>query len=529
MKQTFIQMKLIALVILLLGAGSRAAAQEGAAEPVNQFKTVITVDTTTDPTPDSRNRTCGYTSGSLYITSTPCSLRRALIEASGRPTADRPILIQFDIPTSDPGYDPIMQAWTLSINGSLLPLRRDNTLEKTGQVTIDGSTQPGGRADGPKIIIDTNDWTLDVQSDQNTIRNISWKGGGMIYLSGSSNVIENIWMGLSDDGQSLALRTPSDPARLSGGGIVVYRSKNNIIRNNVITGSKSRAVNVDGGMNNEVSNNLIGTRADGTVPSVLPRLQCFRSIIFDPLNWYGGWGIQVSGTGHRIIGNRIAGLHQTQTANETPPMAVEIFGTNHTIQDNIIGVDSAGAEVGVCGQGIKVAGTGSKILSNQVVRSRNGFENTRSAILVNDSSPLFNQVTVRQNIIKDGPPLAIEMGPAIPSTLKLFKPARITSINGLVVTGTNGDNSPCPLCIIDLYLDDTDSTQEALQYLGAAVADAGGNFTFMLSEPLPAGYGIRTGSTTASDNVIGTYGAGTSTALSDVVYMPGAKVSVPKR
>lgn len=504
--------------MVLLGIHSVALAQD---EPPP--KTIITVNTTTDPSPDIRYRTCSYNSGALYIASTPCSLRRALIEASGRPTTDRPILIQFNIPTSDPGYDSVTGAWTLTIDGALLPLRRDNTLEKIGQVTIDGSTQPGGRTDGPRIIVDTNGWSLEIQSEQNTIRNISWKGGGIITLSGDNNVVENIWMGLTDDGQSLALRTPSDPARLAGGGIHVRGAKN-IIRNNVITGSKSRAIIIEGS-NNEVRGNWIGTRADGTVPDVIPLLKCLRNPTYEPLNWYGGWGIQVSGSNNRIIGNRIAGLHQTQTANETPPMALEIFGTNHTIQDNVIGVDSAGKEVGVCGQGIKVAGTGTKILSNQVVGSRNGFENTRSAILVNDSSPMFGQITIRQNIIKDGPALAIEMGPAIPTTLKLFKPAKITSLNGLMVTGTSGDNSPCPLCTVDLYLDDTDSTQEALQHLGSVQADANGNFTLMLSEPLPAGHGIRTGSTTLFTGVIGNYGGGTSTALSDVVYLPAATLS----
>jgi hypothetical protein len=302
------------------------------------------------------------------------------------------------------------------------------------------------------------------------------------------------------------------------------RSDRNIIRHNVITGAFARAINLgDTADDNEVSSNWIGTRVDGAVPDVNAALKCFRSTMYDAANWYGGWGLLVSGNRNKILNNRIAGLHQLQSANDTPPMALEIFGNDHIIQDNIIGVDAEGFECGTCGQGIKVAGMGTDILSNTIVGSRNGFENTRGAILLNDSSPLFNQVTVRQNIVKDGPAVAIEMGPAIPTTLKRFKPAQITGMVGLMVSGINGDASPCPSCAIDFYLDDLDSTQEALQYLGSAMADAAGNFVFMLSQALPAGHGIRTGSTTTADDVIGTYDTGTSTTLSDVVYTPNAK------
>jgi len=187
-------------------------------------------------------------------------------------------------------------------------------------------------------------------------------------------------------------------------------------------------------------------------------------------------------------------------------------------------VDSAGREVGVCGQGIKVSGHDTQILDNTMIKSRGGFETTSgpvmdAAILLSDSSPTFGQVTVRRNIVKDGPGTVIDMGPSIPSSLRLFKPAKVTSINGTTVSGASGDGSPCPNCLVDLYLDDLDSTEEALQVLASVTADADGNFTATLTQTLAADRGIRTGSTTQSSGVIGSFGAGTSMALSKL-YTP---------
>lgn len=512
----------------LLGFGPPSATSLHAETPSAPPVTIITVDTSTDLDPTSNNKTCTYTQGTLFFPGGDgCTLRRAILEASARPQVDRPIEIRFNLPANDPNRNlEVTGTWTLPLAGALPPLKTPSIADKNGQVTIDGDTQPGGRAGGPKIIIATNDTSLEIESERNIIRNLSFKNGGAIFVKEDDNIIEQIWMGLNDAGTAIAFRTPGDEFRMAHGGIRIVNANNNIIRNNVLSGAFARAVDIDRGNNNVVEGNLIGTRADGTVPVVAEASRCVRSLNFDPQNWYGGWGIALSGSNHTIMDNRIAGLHIVQSANDSAPLAIEIFGSGHTIQDNIIGVDSAGAEVGVCGYGIKVSGKGTNIVGNTVVRSGVSFENSiPTAIFASDSSPTFGQITVRGNLVKDGPGDVYNFGTGIPQALRTFVAAQVTTITGMTVTGSNGAGSPCPNCLIDLYLDDTNTLTETLTYLGSTTANAAGNFTFTMGAALPAGRGLRTASTTQAANIIGNLGAGTSTKVSRL-YLPPAGVTI---
>jgi hypothetical protein len=303
-----------------------------------------------------------------------------------------------------------------------------------------------------------------------------------------------------------------------GGGVYALASDNNTIRSNVISGAFARAIDIQG-TNNVVTGNVIGTRADGTVPDVAEGNKCIASFDFDLNSWYGGWGMQINGTGNQITNNRLVGMHNLRATNETAPIAIEVFGNNHQIKDNVIGVDSAGKEYGVCGQGILASGNGTQIVDNVIVRSKTGFEGTsgdtlNAAILASDSSPTFGRISVRRNTIKDGPGKVYTFGPGIPTALKEFYPSSIKQINGVNVIGSNGYQSHCPNCIVDLYQDDADDNQEALSYVGTTTADAAGNFTYTLGAPLPAGTVLRTMSTVQGAGVIGNLGSGTTTRMS---------------
>ncbi|MEZ4659024.1 MAG: right-handed parallel beta-helix repeat-containing protein [Caldilineaceae bacterium] len=315
---------------------------------------------------------------------------------------------------------------------------------------------------------------------------------------------------------------------MAHGGIYIS-SNDNVVRGSVITGSFAKAIEISLGDNNIIRGNAIGTRADGTVPIVPPAVDCQPN--YSASGWYGGWGIAMSGSNNTVDRNIIAGLQNVRSANDTPPIALEAFGSGHTITENRIGVDLDGNEVGVCGQGIKLSGPNMTVLDNLIVRSRTGFEEgEETAILTNDGSPLFDRVTVRRNIVKDGPGLIYEFGPAMPKALHQFRPARITNIDGLTITGANGvdmeaGESHCPNCLIDLYTDDLDGVDEALTYLGQTQSDASGNWTFVMTQTLPAGAGLHTISTSTQDSVILNYSAGMSTEASKLFY-PMSSVSI---
>ncbi len=130
----------------------------------------------------------------------------------------------------------------------------------------------------------------------------------------------------------------------------------------------------------------------------------------------------------------------------------------------------------------------------------------------------FGRITVRGNLVKDGPGRLYGFGPSAPSVLRLFAPARVTRISATDVGGAAGADSPCPNCIVDVYVDDIDNAQEALTFVGSATADASGNWTLPFAG-LAAGTGLRTMSTPQNAGVIGGLGAGTTTRTS-ILYVP---------
>lgn len=491
-------------------------------------QTTITVDISGDPNPTSSTQTCTYTEGALFVPAGDgdCSLRRALREASARPDTDRPITIAFDLPAEE-GVDGV---WTIEYSGALLQLFRKNMSIAGGQVILDGVSQPGGRdpAEGPPVMIDTNDFSFEVRVPGNEIRNLGFYGGGSIILYQDDNLIENIWMGLNAEGTEIVFRTPAQPNRMAGGSIDI-NSSNNIVRNNVIAGANQpRAVDIDGGTtNNLIENNLIGMRADGTVPTPF---ECSGGT-YDPSFWFGGEGIRIGGTGQQILDNRIAGLDLVRSANDSGPTAIESFGNNHEIRDNIIGIDAQGNKVGVCGYAIKVADQGSNVIDNRIYGSGVSFEDDNPTAI--GFSGTTSRITVRGNLIEAGPGRLYSYIGQTGGALRQFDSGRITGIDGLTVTGTNGQRtvannlviSECPNCVIDFYLDNNDEVDEALEYLGETTADASGNFTFTLPAPLEPGFGLRTMSTTQGPNIIGNLGTGT-TAPNSKLYMELSTITI---
>ncbi len=524
---------LLALLLLYVGPGPSKAADDHPVQPAKVFTTpvtTITVNSTTDPD-TSDSRTC--------LTYTPCTLRRAVIQARSLPANQKPVLIAFNIPTSDPGYNASLQIWKIQFSG-ISSAANASLRYLNGSTIIDGSTQPGGRADGPKIILmgpGTGQWDglklgETVTQNANEIRGLGFQMFKThIYVNSASNVIANNWFGLSDNGTNIVLRGGGEDDGSGNTGVSVGANViNNVIEYNVFTGIAGVAAAINGSYTT-FSNNYIGTIANGTVPDK----ETDPSLICSQWDWLGGSGLSMSGDHNTIENNVIAGI---RIAVEPPTIqadAMRVAGDYHVIRNNKIGRDATNVEVGVCGRGIYLqSGTEfNQITTNRIIRP--GL----SGISLNDTPTVSTSDanTLRGNIIKkltpwgeiegnNSPEDAIQITKSLPDAFRNFKPAAVTMINGVSVSGTSGANSLCPNCIIEIFLDDTDAITETLQSLAVVTANTNGNWNATLPAALTAGQALRTTSTTAQNNTIAGMSTGTTTGLSKL-YLAESKIYLP--
>ncbi|MBU1661814.1 MAG: hypothetical protein KKD28_10120, partial [Chloroflexi bacterium] len=368
-------------LLMISSADTSQAALGDPSQPAGTLTTPVTtiiVNSSTDPD-TSNSYTC------ISKPSDPCTLRRAVIQARNLSAAQKPVLIAFDIPTSDSGYNPTLQIWKIQFIG-ITTVDNATLRYLNGDIIIDGSTQPGGRADGPKIILvgpGTGQWDglkLGETATQNAneIRGLGFQMFKThIYVNSSSNIIANNWFGLNDAGTAPFLRGGGEDDGSGNTGISVGANiANNVIQNNVFTGLAGVAAAINGN-DTTFSNNYIGTIANGTVPDkeTDPDLICLQ------WDWLGGSGLSMSGDGNIIENNVIAGL---RIAVEPPTIqadAIRVSGDNHIIRNNKIGLSATDVEVGVCGRGIYLQGGTefNQITTNQIIRP--GL----SAISLNDT------------------------------------------------------------------------------------------------------------------------------------------------
>ncbi|MCP4592794.1 MAG: hypothetical protein GY842_18830, partial [bacterium] len=206
-----------------------------------------------------------------------------------------------------------------------------------------------------------------------------------------------------------------------------------------------------------------------------------------------------------------------------------ITGWNHVVRHNVIGVTSDGVPFGVCGDGIHVGGASGghfiQVISNIIV----GAQGTAGIFITGGEWGYdLDAVTVQGNVIKDSAYEAFKFGDLLPSALRNFNPAAITSISGLDVSGTNGANSLCENCVVEVFLDHLDWVTETLESMGKTVADGSGNWSLTLGRTLALTEGLRTASTTVIDEQIPhpsppySYHAGTSSKISTIYTQTGA-------
>ncbi|MDY7080776.1 MAG: hypothetical protein SXV54_28165, partial [Chloroflexota bacterium] len=476
-------------------------------EPPAAYNSVITVTRTGDPD-NHPSYTCYTTPGVGQTAQPTCTLRRAIVEASTMDPADRPVLIRFNIPTTDTGYIASLDAWKIEMTDNL-------PYVSGGQVTIDGETQPGGRLDGPPIIVKLhpNDGIKLGEiagDDENIARGLAIQEG-YIGTVQDWNIVERNWVGLSDDGTEIHYINDnpdqSNFATIGGSG------SHNLIKDNVSSSSDGVSLNI-AGHDTVVIGNYVGTNAAGTIRDVPINRKCHPDAVY--LNWFTGDGIHVFGN-HNWIGgptaaerNVVAGmLFASQDPNNSPPDGIEVAGKYNTIQNNYIGKDDNGDEVGVCGIGIYVNNMFNRFIDNQVVST--GLY----AFGIFGDEISLDAITLQGNTFKDVPSL-IEFGPTVPVSWTLFNAAQISDVVGTTVYGAAGADSPCPYCQVELFLDDGDEYVEALQSVGVVTAEVDGTWVFTLTGTLPPTRGLRTASTTSDYDQIPYFEAGTTTDFADL-------------
>lgn len=514
---------MVAVSVLLGLAATRA--ERAVAAPDRPYATTITVDSSRDVSTSMSER-CD--------THTPCTLRRAIVQARLLAPEERPVLIQFNIPASDVGYNATLAIWELEVKSTADPAVF-RTIEG-GQITIDATTQPGGREADPKIILvgpstgNKNGLVVGVNAtgshDGNVVRGLGFQNfRDHVTVNSNNNLIEQNWFGLTSDGLSAYLRD-NNPQNGSGAGGLVFTSggRDNTVQNNLFLGLSGVAVAVRG-TSQTIRDNFIGTRYDGQITEK----QTDPTLICTPVDWLGGSGISVADSNHTIVNNTFAGIRIQVSQWSLQADAIRVSGQGHTIQENRIGEDSEDRAVGVCGRGIYLS-DGPKnllVLQNRIIDAE------LSAISLN--GVLYDANTLRSNVIVknhawpqiDGSPrpeAAIQVNPSLPDPLENFVPAQVTAIDGVNVQGSAV--SPCANCEIELFLDDTDDVVEALASLAVVTANAQGEWTATLPAPLTSGQGIRTTSTTAQFNTIANISAGTTSGLSEL-YVAGYDIYLP--
>jgi hypothetical protein len=448
------------------------------------------------------------------------------------------VLIKFSIPTTETqSYSSTLGIWHIYLlsTADASVLRRLN-----GNIIIDGATQPGGRASGPKIFLvgpgtGQKDGPIvgDTSSDNGqVIRGLGFQNFKThIYVNSSNNLIEENWFGLSDDGTGVVLRGGLDDDGSGNTGVsVTDGASNNVIQRNVFAGIAGVSAALNGSYTT-FANNYVGTTFSGTVPGK----QTDLNLICTQWDWLGGSGLSVSGNHNTIENNIFAGLRIAVEPPSIQADTIRLGGDYHTIRNNKIGVDKTGVEIGVCGRGIFLQGSTkfNQVISNTIVNP--GL----SAISLNETPvvPTSDANTLRTNTVKkttpwgaspagDNPEDAIQVTKSMRDSFRNFNPAKVTGITGTLVTGTSGDSSACPNCVIELFLDDNDAIIEALQSLKVVTATAQGTWSATLPFALAKTQGVRTTSTTTANNTIVGMSAGTTTGLSPLygvkynVYLP---------
>lgn len=341
-------------------------------------------------------------------TATHCSFREALLAADAQPGAD---LIAFDIP----GTPPFTIAPT-----TVLP-------DITSQVTIDGTTQPGF-AGVPIVEVSganvtrTSGLTLKDGASDSTIRGLvvnRFAYSGIQVLGPASGVtIQGNYIGVDTSGTGAAGNRER--------GILLWRSSDNIVGGpmpadrNVVAGNRFIEVDINGGDNNVVQGNFLGTNATasaavpGTGVSAALSISGSNNVIGgtgsgagNVLVSRGGYGIQMSVDTTATAGNLIQGNRIGIDPSGTTPIGSGLIGVQLDGQDNVLGGVAPGAPNIITNnsrEGVRVEQTssgntisGNSIFGNAINTTAPGIELGNDRVTPNDVNDIDTGANGLQN------------------------------------------------------------------------------------------------------------------------------------
>ncbi len=255
------------------------------------------------------------------------SLRSALDQAIFTPGTHT---IEFNIPTSDSGYNTTTGVWTIQLSSTLSYIT-------SGNITIDGSTQTTNQGDtnplGPEIELDGNNNAIDYAFSVINSPNIHFKNlcikdftiGIQIFGNSSVNCsIKGCYIGIDatsvdTSGNYIGIEVIGGPSNTIVGGTTSAER-------NVVSGNEHIGIRIVDASYNYVIGNYVGLDRTGTVA----------------MGNYDGVSIEGAAT-HNIVGGIAQGEKNIIAGNYAYGVPVFGAGCNYNqIMGNYIGVDVTG-------------------------------------------------------------------------------------------------------------------------------------------------------------------------------------------
>jgi parallel beta-helix repeat protein len=388
------------------------------------------------------------------------SLREG-IEAANNTTGGG--AIEFDIPTSDPGYDIGSEVWTIAVNSALPALTG-------GSVHIDGYSQPGAQKATAtylatlKIVLDgssagTGNGLEISNSANNTIEGLvinQFPSDG-IYIHGSGaleNTIRGNYIGTDESG-TLERGNGHD-------GVFIYSAAHtNTIggstdeERNVISGNAWFGIWIADSSGNIVSGNYIGTDSSGSTALG----NTYHGVFID----YGA---------NNNIGGSTDGERNVISGNGWDGVSLDGSSTSgNTVSGNYIGTNASGTSaLGNSHSGVYlVYGAHDNTIGGSTSGAGNLISgNGSDGVQVGGSSTTGNTITQNSIFSNGGGGINLVSGANgdIPAPV-----IETTSPGSINIIGT-----ACISCTVEVFVN-SDTDGEGESYIGTTTADASGNFT----------------------------------------------------